>query len=227
MDNLIQALCDFDALRDKDQLSEDTVNRIEPNYSDASIFQRINPAIVQALRAQGVNHLYEHQAEAISKALQGDNVVLEAPTASGKTLSFAVPMMESLLRANGGHALMIYPMKAVANDQREQLVDLLESVGLQSWPYDGDTDSEHRSLLRENPPDILITNPEMLQYTFLAWNEQWKEFLENLKFVVIDEMHEYRGLFWDQHVHIATPFCSSPVANWYFPSVFSFYCYLC
>lgn len=121
--------------------------------------------------------------------------MLEAPTASGKTLSFAIPMMESLLRENSGHALMIYPMKAVANDQREQLVDLLYRVGLQSWPYDGDTDSEHRSLLREHPPDILITNPEMLQYTFLAWNEQWEEFLRNLKFVVIDEMHEYRGYF--------------------------------
>lgn len=195
MYNLIQTLRDFDALRDNDQLSERTVASIEPNYSDDSIFQRINPAIAQALQAQGVNHLYQHQAEAISKALQGNNVVLEAPTASGKTLSFAIPMMESLLREHGGHALMIYPMKAVANDQREQLVDLLERVGLQSWPYDGDTESEHRTLLKENPPNILITNPEMLQYTFLAWNEQWKEFLENLKFVVIDEMHEYRGYF--------------------------------
>ena len=72
---------------------------------------------------------------------------------------------------------------------------MLDRVGLQSWPYDGDTDPEHRRWLRERPPHILITNPEMLQYTFLAWNEQWEEFLRNLKFVVIDEMHEYRGYF--------------------------------
>ena len=195
MCNIIQTLHDFDALREEDQVDESTVDRIEPNYSDDSIFRRINSAIVRALKVQGVNHLYEHQTEAISKALQGDNVVLEAPTASGKTLSFAVPMMESLLRSKGGHALMVYPMKAVANDQREQLVDLFGSVNLESWPYDGDTESKHRKLLRDNPPHILITNPEMLQYTFLAWHEQWKKFLQNLKFVVIDEMHEYRGYF--------------------------------
>ena len=195
MDGLTKALYEFDALRKDDQISQDIVDRVEPTFADISAFQQINPRIVKALRKQGVQSLYEHQGEAISKALQGSNVVLEAPTASGKTLSFSIPMIQSLLKERGGHALMIYPMKAVAHDQRAQLVDLLQSVGLESWSYDGDTDTEHRRLLRENPPDVLITNPEMVNQTFLAWNDLWQDFLKNLRFVVIDEMHEYRGFF--------------------------------
>ena len=195
MSILIQRLYDFDALREGDTVTQDTVDRVEPVYSDGSIFQQVNPKIAQALQEQGITSLYEHQAEAINTALAGNNVVLEAPTASGKTLAFAIPMIDRLLSERGGHALMLYPMKAVANDQRQQLFDLLKGAGLESWPYDGDTDQEHRKLLRENPPDVLITNPEMLNRSFLAYNEQWTAFLKNLKFVVIDEMHEYRGYF--------------------------------
>ena len=190
---LLEALRKFDALRDGDQLDTAVQDKIAPAYADDSVFQRIDPQIAGALRNSGVTRLYAHQGEAIGKALGGANIVLEAPTASGKTLSFAVPMMQSLL--GGGHALMIYPMKAVANDQRVQLVGLLKSAGLDSWTYDGDTDKEHRKLIKEYPPHVLITNPEMLNATFLGWNEQWTAFLKNLRFVVIDEMHEYRGYF--------------------------------
>ena len=195
MTNLIKSLQDFDALREGDTVTEGTVDRVEPVYSDGSIFQQINPKIAQALQEQGINTLYEHQAEAISMALAGSNVVLEAPTASGKTLAFAIPMIERLLKDKSGHALMLYPMKAVANDQRQQLFDLLKKAGIESWTYDGDTEEDHRKLLRENPPQVLITNPEMLHHSFLAHNRLWERFLNNLKFVVIDEMHEYRGYF--------------------------------
>ncbi len=195
MESLKESLHKFDAIRDGDTILEDIVPRVQPNFATGSIFQKISPRIVRTLQGKGVQCLYEHQGEAITKALQGNNVVLEAPTASGKTLSFSIPMMQSLLEKRGGHALMIYPMKAVAHDQRAQLIDLLQYVELESWSYDGDTDQEHRKLLRENPPDILITNPEMLQYTFLAHNRIWQEFLKDLRFVVIDEMHEYRGYF--------------------------------
>ena len=191
----MQSLYDWDALREGDQINTADQDKIVPTYADDSVFQKINPRIVRELRNRGVNRLYAHQGEAISKVLQGQNIVLEAPTASGKTLSFAIPMMQSLLSKPDGHALMIYPMKAVAHDQRDQLVGLLKSVGLESWAYDGDTDNEHRKLLRSNPPHILTTNPEMVNGTFLGWNEQWRDFLRNLRFVVIDEMHEYRGYF--------------------------------
>lgn len=194
MSVLIQRLRDFDALREGDEVAQDTLGRVEPLYGDDSVFRQIDPKLARALREQGITRLYEHQTEAISAALAGNNVVLEAPTASGKTLAFAIPMLNRLLKERG-HALMLYPMKAVANDQRQQLFDLLKSAGLESWPYDGDTDQEHRKLLRENPPSVLITNPEMLNLSFLAYNEQWAQFLKNLKFVVVDEMHEYRGYF--------------------------------
>ena len=111
-------------------------------------------------------------------------------------------MIQSLLKERGGHALMIYPMKAVAHDQRAQLVDLLKTVGLESWSYDGDTDPEHRALIRKNPPDVLITNPEMINQTFLAWNEQWAAFLENLRFVVIDEMHRCFSTILSSYRHL-------------------------
>lgn len=191
----MQSLYDWDALREGDQINTADQDKIVPTYADDSVFQKINPRIVRELRNRGVNRLYAHQGEAISKALQGQNIVLEAPTASGKTLSFAIPMMQSLLSKPDGHALMIYPMKAVAHDQRDQLVGLLKSVGLESWAYDGDTEDEHRKLLRSNPPHILTTNPEMVNRSFLGWNDLWRDFLRNLRFVVIDEMHEYRGYF--------------------------------
>ena len=196
MSALIQRLRDpdIDALREGDVVVQDTLDRVEPIYGDDSVFRQIDPKLASVLREQGITRLYEHQTAAISAALAGNNVVLEAPTASGKTLAFAVPMINRLLKERG-HALMLYPMKAVANDQRQQLFDLLKSAGLESWPYDGDTDQEHRKLLRENPPSALITNPEMLNLSFLAYNEQWAGFLKNLKFVVVDEMHEYRGYF--------------------------------
>lgn len=190
---LLEALYKFEALRSNDQIDTVVQDSIAPTYADDSVLQQVSPKIAGALRDKGVKRLYAHQGQAISKALSGANIVLEAPTASGKTLSFAVPMMQSLIR--GGHALMIYPMKAVANDQRDQLVAMLKSVGLDSWTYDGDTDAEHRKLLRESPPPILITNPEMINGAFLSWNELWVNFFKNLRFVVIDEMHEYRGYF--------------------------------
>lgn len=195
MDSLVQALYDFDALREGDQISQDIADRVEPTFADTSVFQQINPKIVRALRRQGVNSLYTHQGKAIDEALQGKNIVLEAPTASGKTLSFSIPMMQNLLEDPGGHALMMYPMNAVANDQRDQLAHILESVGLSSAAYNGDTRQSTRKRLRDSPPDILITNPEMLHFTFLGWNKLWTSFLKNLRFVVIDEMHEYRGYF--------------------------------
>ena len=123
---------------------------------------------------------------------------MESPTASGKTLSFAVPMLDRLLREPDAHALLIYPTKALALDQRTALEDLCKRAGgdrLQSWPYDGDTESDIRQWLRKAPPPILMTNPEYLNMSFLAYREQWQSFLSRLRYVVLDEVHEYRGFF--------------------------------
>lgn len=205
MDDLLDQLRRFDALRDGDaggdELLDDRVGSIPPVYADEGFLDRLTPRIAEHLRRRGITRLYRHQADAISKALSGANVVLQAPTASGKTLSFQIPMMEEFVRERSGHALMVYPTKALAYDQRDQLRkvfgDLPDARGrsIESWWYDGDVDTDTRKALRSNPPHILITNPEMVHNSFLAHSDVWPEFLRNLKYVVVDEMHEYRGYF--------------------------------
>ena len=198
MDDLLESLKKFDALRDGDKVSQESLGAIAPIHADSTVFDSLSPALAIALRARGISRLYQHQADAVDKALKGKNVVLQAPTASGKTLAFQVPMLETLSSESPAHALMIYPNKALALDQRDQLTKLVEHIPghtIESWWYDGDTDYETRALLRQHPPPILITNPEMLNLTFLGHADKWQHLLKNLKWVIVDEMHEYRGFF--------------------------------
>ena len=129
--------------------------------------------------------------------MDGQNVVLESPTASGKTLAFAVPMLDALIRNPRTHALLIYPTKALAFDQRTQLVELAGSLDVELWPYDGDTPESDKLALRNRPCQVLMTTPEYLNMSFLGYKDIWMNngFLRNLRYVVIDEMHEYRGFF--------------------------------
>ena len=124
MNDLLEALREFGALRDgefgNDVVRQRSLPAIEPAYADASVIDRHVPSMRGVLRSCGIERLYQHQADAIEQALAGSNVVLQAPTASGKTLAFQIPMLESLKRFDT-HALMIYPNKALALDQREQL----------------------------------------------------------------------------------------------------------
>ena len=202
MDGLLDELRRFGALRDeesaRDHMSHATLNAIAPTYSDPTVFDLLSPALAAALTGLGIERLFQHQAEAIIKAVGGSNVVLQAPTASGKSLAFQVPMLEALSNGSNARALMIYPNKALALDQRDQLMNLVKQIPgrrIDSWWYDGDTEREVRELLRQDPPQILITNPEMLNLTFLGHADKWQQFLKNLKWVVVDEMHEYRGYF--------------------------------
>ena len=202
MEHLLAKLREFDALRDgevgNDRVDKAILKAISPTYADEKAFDRLSPRLVDALHESGIDHLYQHQAEAILKALDGNNVVLQAPTASGKSLAFQIPMLDTLARETNGHALMLYPTKALALDQRDQLLtNLLDHMDhkIESWWYDGDTEKEERKVLREKPPPILITNPDMLHFSFLGHADQWQQFLRNLKWVIIDEIHEYRGYF--------------------------------
>ena len=200
MDHLLRALREFDALRDgtqgNDEVQVGVLPAIAPTHSSSTaVVEQLSARVRRMLERNGRDRLYQHQADAISIALTGSNVVLQAPTASGKTLAFQVPMLESL-RAPNSHALMIYPTKALALDQREQLMKLTgKDSSIDSWWYDGDTDKEHRKVLREAPPKVLITNPDMLHNSFLAHADQWTKFYSGLRWVIVDEMHEYRGYF--------------------------------
>ena len=185
---------EFGALRDNDEIQEGTLEHIQPKSADESL-PKLQVSVRDVLSNIGIDRLYQHQADAISKSLGGVDVVLESPTASGKTLAFTVPMLDALVRDRDAHALMIYPMKALAFDQRAQIEQLCKPLSIEISPYDGDTDKEHRAELRANPPQILLTNPEYLNMSFLANRHLWENFLRNLKYLIIDEMHEYRGFF--------------------------------
>ncbi|MGR4001072.1 MAG: DEAD/DEAH box helicase, partial [Alphaproteobacteria bacterium] len=202
MTDLRGLLREHDALRDEDdgdKVIEGYLDRQEPEYRNLDSLGDLHSGILKALEEDPYGgRLYKHQCEAIEKALSGENIVLESPTASGKTLSFMVPMFDALLKDRKAHALLIYPMKALSRDQRSQINKFAQAVGashIESWPFDGDTDKEHRRPLKLHPPRIVITNPDTLHFSFLAWREQWEKFLINLRYVVIDEMHEYRGFF--------------------------------
>ena len=194
MEKFKAQLKEFDALRDDDNIQECTLERIQPQLAEVWP-PELDPSVHNAIKNTGIDQLYKHQVEAIRRSLSGLDIVLESPTASGKTVAFTAPMLDTLLRDRDAHALMIYPMKALAFDQRAQIQKLCKPLSIEISPYDGDTDVELRKELRGNPPQILLTNPEFLNRSFLANRHLWKDFLGNLKYIVIDEMHEYRGFF--------------------------------
>ncbi len=192
IESLEGRLRELGALRDKDQIRTAELDRISPSYEE-SWPEELHPSLRQVLVGKGIVKPYKHQAEAIKRSLSGADVVLESPTASGKTLAFVVPMLDALLRNDGSHALMIYPMKALAFDQMAQIKDICQSLSIEVSTYDRDT--MDKKSIRSNPPQILLTNPEYLNMSFLGWRTQWESFLRNLQYIVIDEMHEYRGYF--------------------------------
>ena len=199
-ERLLSKLREFDALRDSDTINLGMVERIQPAHANEWPAQ-LRPEVRNALIQAGIESPYQHQFDAITRSLSGSDVVMESPTASGKTLSFTAPMLHALKDNPGSHAMMIYPMKALAFDQREQIRRICKPLGIDSWPYDGDTGDEEKQLLRQHPSHILLTNPEYLNMSFLGSRESWgrhtegAKFLRNLRYVVIDEMHEYRGFF--------------------------------
>jgi DEAD/DEAH box helicase domain-containing protein len=151
-----------------------------------------------ALRSRGISSLYSHQAEAWTYARCGENVALATGTASGKTLGYNLPVLAKLLENAEARALYLFPTKALTQDQLSALGNLLSAISQTSAIapaiYDGDTPQSQRSTLRKNSR-IIFTNPDMLHTGILPHHTNWADFLSNLRFVVIDEMHSYRGVF--------------------------------
>jgi DEAD/DEAH box helicase domain-containing protein len=140
-------------------------------------------------------HLYSHQVDAINKVRAGKNVVIVTPTASGKTLAFNIPVLEALAKDKNATALYLYPTKALTNDQLKVLRELEKATGIEAYSnvYDGDTPQYQRVTIRENSR-IILSNPYGL-HQYLPWHYKWRTFLQNLKFIIIDEAHVYRGVF--------------------------------
>src|SRR5574341_2224232 len=151
--------------------------------------------VKQTLIASGIHILYSHQFEAWTHTRARENIVLATGTASGKTLAYNLPVIASLLRDNNARALYLFPTKALAQDQLSGLQSIQSSlVNLKSSIYDGDTPQKDRSPIRKNAR-IVLSNPDMLHTGILPHHTNWSDFFRDLRFVVIDEMHTYRGVF--------------------------------
>src|SRR4030042_4980812 len=162
-------------------------------YGDASLA----PSLITALQRLGIPRLYRHQAEALAAIRAGKHILVSTPTASGQTLIYNLPVMEALLKAPRGHALYLFPLKALEQDQLKALKELdaaLPSPFLHAAIYDGDTPPAQRQALSVNPPHVLISNPDMLHMGLMPYHGSWADFFGRVRFVVVDEVHTYRGI---------------------------------
>jgi DEAD/DEAH box helicase domain-containing protein len=154
------------------------------------------PGIASALGARGIGGLYIHQRAAFEHALAGRDLVIATPTASGKSLCYNLPVLQALALDPSARALYLFPTKALARDQEAALRALMHDAGLArgAITYDGDTPGDARRAAREQS-SVLLTNPDMLHAGILPHHTSWARFFANLRYVVIDELHIYRGVF--------------------------------
>lgn len=156
----------------------------------------LHPALRDALAARGVRQLYTHQAQAFTLATAGQDVVVATPTASGKSLCYVLPVLQALAKEPEARALFLFPTKALSRDQEEALRALMTEAGLShgAVTFDGDTPADARRAARERS-GVILSNPDMLHAGVLPHHTSWARFFAGLKYVVIDELHAYRGVF--------------------------------
>jgi DEAD/DEAH box helicase domain-containing protein len=156
----------------------------------------LHPSLVEALRARGIPTLYSHQAEAFDSVQSGRHTAIVTGTASGKTVCYNLPVLNSIINDRTARALYLFPTKALAQDQYATLHALIEAAGadIKTHTYDGDTPANVRRLIR-TAGHVVITNPDMLHSGILPHHTKWHSLFEQLRYVVIDEMHGYRGVF--------------------------------
>src|SRR6266852_217108 len=155
----------------------------------------LDPRIVESLRSRGVDQLYSHQARAFDIVSKGENLVLVTPTASGKTLCYNLPVLQALVQQPDSRVLYLFPTKALAQDQLAELTELAKTLpDMRMFTYDGDTPQDARRSVRARA-NLVLTNPDMLHSGILPHHTKWVNLFQNLKYVVIDELHAYRGVF--------------------------------
>lgn len=156
----------------------------------------LHPKLREALQQKGIERLYSHQREAYDEVRKNKNIVTVTPTASGKTLCYNLPVLQSILTDESTRALYLFPTKALAQDQLSELLEIVNNMDadIKTYTYDGDTPPTVRQAIR-NAGHIVVTNPDMLHAAILPHHTKWVKLFENLKYVVIDEVHTYRGVF--------------------------------
>lgn len=165
-----------------------------PVYSDFP--SDVNPRLAEVLKEKGINRLYSHQASTWQQVRSGKNVVVVTPTASGKTLCYNLPVLDTILSNPDARALYLFPTKALSQDQVAELLDVIDRLDadIKTFTYDGDTPTDARRAIRK-AGHIVVTNPDMLHTAILPHHTRWMKLFENLKYVVVDEIHHYRGVF--------------------------------
>jgi len=155
----------------------------------------LDPRIGEALRARGIEELYSHQARAWELIQKGQHVVIVTPTASGKTLCYNLPALQALVHQPDARVLYLFPTKALAQDQLAELEELARQLPeMRMFTYDGDTPQDARRAVRARA-NLVLTNPDMLHSGILPHHTKWATLFQNLRYVVIDELHAYRGVF--------------------------------
>jgi DEAD/DEAH box helicase domain-containing protein len=175
---------------------------LPPRPADLVPLPPLPDPLPAALSRRGIHALYSHQSAAFESARRGENVVLTTGTASGKTLAYNLPVLATLIENPQARALYLFPTKALTQDQFSVISDqfsVIHELNTENWSlntgiYDGDTPTSHRAQIRKTA-NILLTNPDMLHTGILPHHTNWDEFFRNLKFIVIDELHTYRGVF--------------------------------
>ena len=159
------------------------------------------PELAARLAVNGLDRLYSHQAEAVNAARDGENVTIVTATASGKTLCYNLPVLDAMLEDPKARAFYLFPTKALAQDQLGKLDDFGLFPQIRHATYDGDTPAGDRRFIKRGA-HIVLTNPDMLHVGILPYHTTWQPFLANLRYIVIDEMHTYRGVFGAHVAHI-------------------------
>ena len=186
------SLAGWDDLLTEEEVAYRGIEPDRPARSEA-LPDDLDPRVVSSLVATGVTSVYRHQAETWEAARRGENVVVTTGTASGKSLAFNLPVLDAVSREPKTRALYLYPTKALAQDQARALA-ALRLKGLRPAIYDGDTPGERRWQIRKWS-NAILTNPDMLHVGVLPHHDRWGDVLANLRFVVVDEAHVYRGVF--------------------------------
>ena len=199
----------LDSLASSDKLAPCVVYRGALPAAPARMAEHpswLDPRLRAALSRQGIDRLYSHQTEALEAARRGEDVLAVTPTASGKSLIYLLPILQACLEDPGRRALLIFPYKALEQDQRDAIQELSAALGpapaLRVAIYDGDTPENERRRIRADPPHLLLTNPDMLHLGMLAYHATWAPFLSRLSHIVVDELHIYRGVFGCHMAHV-------------------------
>ena len=187
----------------------------KPRYMQLALSSMLG----DVLKKRGIEMFYSHQVEAINSIRQGENVVVMTPTASGKSLIYNIPVLESIIENPEQKSLYIFPLKGLEQDQVKNLNELFEGLEGDSRRgtsspfcrksslhfgevYDGDTTAYRRKKIREAIPNVILTNPDMLHFAINPFHKKWEAFFRNLRYVVIDEIHTYRGVFGSNVAHV-------------------------